>query len=87
MDNVNEFDLLQSMFLNGETLFKEIDKLVKADDISYISATIVICDKKGIEAEDLLKLKLISPLLMSKLQAEGLENGLLNTKLFATLFN
>ncbi len=65
------------MFLNDEKFYVKIDDLVWKDDITYMEATMLICDELGIDPEDLLKLKLITPILKSKLELEAEELGLL----------
>ena len=68
---------LESMFLDGEKLYKMIDELVWKDDISYLDATMTSCDELGIDPEDLVRLKLVSPILKSKLEEEAQDSGLL----------
>jgi len=68
---------LEERFLTAEKFYKEINELVWKDDISYLESTMIICDKKEIDPEDLVKLKLISPILKMKLREEATDNGLL----------
>lgn len=66
---------LEAMFLTSEKFYKEVDALVWSDDIPYLDAIMQVCDSKDIDPEDLIKLKLISPILKVKLETEGIENG------------
>lgn len=66
---------LEAMFLNSEKFYKEIDDIVWKNDVSYIEAVMIVCDAKAIDPEDLVKLKLISPILRLKLQDEAIING------------
>ena len=63
------------MFLTSEKFFKEIDDLVWKEDISYLDATMRMCDEKGIDPEDLIKLKLICPNLRDALKKDAIELG------------
>jgi len=68
---------LSSQFLTSEKFYKEVNELVWKDDVTYMEAIMLVCDNKEIDPEDLVKNKLISPLLKSKLQEESTELGLL----------
>ena len=70
---------LESMFLTSDKFYIEVNELVWEDDITYMEAIMLVCDAKEIDPEDLVKLKLISPLLKQKLQDEAIEVGLLKT--------
>lgn len=71
---------LEGMFLNSEKFYKSVDDLVWKDDITYLEAVMLECDAKGIDPEDLVKLKLISPMLKQKLQTEAQELGYLKAE-------
>jgi len=66
---------LEAMFLNSEKFFKEVDEIVWKNDASYMESIMLVCDEKGIDPEDLVRLKLISPILKVKLQEEAVANG------------
>ena len=66
---------LEAMFLNSEKFFKEVDDLVWKNDSSYMESIMLVCDEKGIDPEDLVRLKLISPILKVKLQEEAVASG------------
>jgi len=66
---------LESLFLTAEKLYKEIDELVWMEDITYLEATMKICEEKQIDVEDIKKLKLVSPILYSKLHSEATSLG------------
>ena len=68
---------LASQFLTSDKFYKEVNEVVWDDDITYMEAIMIMCDKKEIDPEDLVKNKLISPLLKSKLQEESTMLGLL----------
>lgn len=68
---------LEALFLNSEKFYKAVDSLVWKDDITYMEGTMTVCDEKGINPEDLIRLRLISPILRVKLQEEAMANGLL----------
>ena len=68
---------LESLFLTSEKFYKEINEIVWKDDIGYMEATMQVCDIKEIDPEDLVKLKLISPILKQKLYEESVELGLM----------
>ena len=70
---------IKNIFLDSEKFFKEIDDLVWKEDISYLDATMIICDEKEINPEDLVQNKLISPALESHLMLEGISSGMLKT--------
>jgi hypothetical protein len=76
-DIVQTKEELIALFLNAEKLFIEVDDLVWKDDIQYIDSLMLICDEKGINPEDLVRLDLISPKLKMFLQEEAEENGIL----------
>ena len=61
---------LESLFLNAEKFFVEVEDLVYMDDIPYLDAIMMVCDTKDIDPEELVRLKLISPLLKQHLQEE-----------------
>lgn len=71
---------LESIFLTSEKFYKEINEIVWKEDISYMEATMQVCDNKEIDPEDLVKLKLISPILKQKLFEESVENGLMKAE-------
>lgn len=66
---------LESMFLTAEKLYAAINLVVQTKGMSYVEATLVICEEKQIDYEDIKKLKLISPILYDKLRTEGVESG------------
>ena len=66
---------LSSLFLTAEKLYKEIDELVWMEDITYLEATMKVCEEKQIDVEDIKKLKLVSPILYSKLHSEAASQG------------
>jgi len=68
---------LESLFLTAEKFYVYVNNVVVSDDISYIDAVMQVCDTNGIDPEELVKNKLISPLLRSKLHIEAMENGML----------
>lgn len=68
---------LEAMFLTPEKFYMEIDALVWKEDISYIEATMRVCDEKEIDIEDLVKLKLICQNLRDMLYEDGVELGCL----------
>lgn len=76
---MNELQELSARFLDAEKFFKEIDDLVWKEDITYMEALMDVCDEKSIDPEELIRLKLISPALMSHLQTEGVESGMLKS--------
>ena len=85
MDNIEQLkEELESKFLNSEKFYKAVNELVWNDDIDYIDAIMIICDEKEIDPEDLVKRKLIAPILKSKLKDECFEKGILKKE--ATLF-
>ena len=83
MENQTE---LEALFLDASKFYKQIHDLVLSDDITYVSATLVVCDRLDIEVDDLEKLCLISPLLKTKLQADGIESGVLIKNKFNETF-
>ena len=68
-----------SVFLTSEKFFTVINEKVWKEDIPYLEATMAVCDEMEINPEDLIKLKLITPMLKCKLQEEGIAAGLLKT--------
>ena len=74
---------LGALFLTAEKLYKKIDEMVWMEDITYFEATIRVCEENQIDVEDIKKLKLVSPILYSKLHSEASLQGQL--KPFATL--
>lgn len=72
---MTDLDSIKGLFLTAEKFYKEVDDVVWKDDIGYMEAVMIVCDVKGIDPEDLVKLKLISPLLMTHLHKEACENG------------
>lgn len=66
---------LESMFLTAEKMYSAIDELVKSTGCTYIEATIKVCEDKKIDYYDIKKLKLLSPLLYSKIRMEAIESG------------
>jgi len=76
----SEMQALADTFLNHEKFSNEVEKLVENKHYTYAEAILAVCVAKDIDFEDLPKLKLISPLLKSKLQAEGEANGLLKAE-------
>jgi len=66
---------LESMFLTAEKLFAAIDQVVTKTGVTYVEATLIVCEDKQIDYEDIKKLKLISPILYGKLRTEGMESG------------
>jgi hypothetical protein len=85
MDNIEQIkEELESKFLNSEKFYRAVNNLVWQDDIDYIDAIMIICDEKDIDPEDLIKRKLIAPILKSRLQDECIEKGILKKE--ATLF-
>lgn len=71
---------LEAMFLTPEKFYKEVDSLVWRDDISYMEAIMQVCDAKEIDPEDIVRLKLVSPILKSRLQEEATESGQLKSE-------
>ena len=57
-------------------LISETEWFVKNDDMQYKEAVIAVCDRRGIEPEDIAKLVASTPL-KSKLQAEAQRDNLL----------
>lgn len=66
---------LEAIFLTPEKLFYEINELVWMEDISYIEATVRICDEKSIDFSDLTKYNLMSPNLFDEIRKEAMNNG------------
>ncbi len=71
---------MDDLFLTAEKLYVMIDNLVWQDDISYIDATLAILEKIDMEYDDLVKYKLITPMLYEHLNDEGMSLGLLVNK-------
>jgi len=65
----------ESIFLTAEKFFNTADNMVKRTNIGYIEAVQKTCEKYLIDYEDVAKMKLISPILKEKMQAEGMEDG------------
>lgn len=59
------------MFLDSKKFFKAVDDVVWDRDMTYLEGIMVVCDEKNIDPDELVRLKLISPLLKSLLQEEG----------------
>lgn len=70
---------LETVFLTAEKLYREIDDLVNNSDLTYFEATIQVCDEKNIDFEDIKKLKLVAPILYSKLYEEAMVNRMLKS--------
>ncbi len=64
-------------FINSEKFHKLVDDLVWEDDITYLEAVMIICDRTGIAPEDLMRRRLISPNLKEKLHQDGVDSGVL----------
>lgn len=62
--------------LTKAELIQETERLVSYDGMGYSEAIISICDKRGIEPEDIAKLISGTPL-KDKLKAEAQRNNLL----------
>jgi len=71
IDTINPEDL----FLDSKKFFKYIDELVWDKDITYMEGLMMICDEKGIDPEELVRLKLISPILKTHLREEAEKLG------------
>lgn len=74
---IDEKQQLESQFLTAEKFYREVNEIVWKDDVEYLEAIMAVCDNKSIDPEDLVRLKLISPILKSKLEEEGIAGGLL----------
>lgn len=72
--NQSAEDLLT--ILSKADLIQETERLVSYEGMGYSEAIISICDKRGIEPEDIAKLISGTPL-KDKLQAEAQRNNLL----------
>lgn len=68
---------LESQFLNGEKFYMCVEDAVIDNRLSYMESIMHVCDSKGIDPEDLVKLKLVSPILKCKLEEESIALGLL----------
>lgn len=71
----DDFDTIAHEFLDETKFFREVEQFVKDSNCSYIEATIMACDKLGLDFESLEPNKLIVPALRSKLMKEGIESG------------
>lgn len=70
-----EIEDLKSQFLDSGKFYTAVSEIVEKDDIDYLTAIMLVCDNHEIDPEDLVKNKLISPLLESKLETEQMEAG------------
>lgn len=61
--------------LTPEKFWTAVNELVWKEDITYMEAVMLTCDSTDTDPEDLTRLKLISPLLKSKLEEEAIANG------------
>lgn len=69
--------LEEPAFLTPEKFFLTVESLVWAEDITYIEATIIICDKFMIDIEDVYKLKLICESLKDRIRIDATADGYL----------
>ena len=60
---------IESNFLNKQKFSMLIEETVLKDKISYMDAIIEVCEKNGIELEDVRKF--VSPAIKDKLEAEA----------------
>ena len=67
----------ESIFLNAEKFYVMVDTKVFESKFSYLDAVMCVCDDTDISPEDLVKKKLISPMLKEKLRSDGIEMGVL----------
>lgn len=58
-------------FLTKSEFAKLIEKTVKSHQSSYMEAIIYLCDKYGVEIEEVKKF--ISPIIKNKLEAEAMK--------------
>ena len=66
---------LPDIFLNAEKFFNSVDKLVWADDITWIDATIKTCEEYQVDYEDVMSLGLICPKLRENIEDEAIADG------------
>jgi hypothetical protein len=73
--NKSDIDKLIPLITKAD-LISETEWFVRNDDMQYKEAVIAVCDRRGIEPEDIAKLVASTPL-KSKLQAEAQRDNLL----------
>lgn len=62
---------IEKKFLTKSDFAKLIEKTVRSHQSSYMEAIIYLCDKYGVEIEDVRKF--ISPIIKNKLEAEAMK--------------
>jgi hypothetical protein len=63
--------ITEKKFLTKSEFAKLIEKTVKSHQSSYMEAIIYLCDKYGVEIEEVKKF--ISPIIKNKLEAEAMK--------------
>lgn len=75
VEQVETMDL--NKLLNADKFFKLVDTKREKLKLTWMEATVEVCDEMSIEIDDVYKLKLINPALKDRINLDAMNCGML----------